>query len=149
MIKLIILIFLVLLLFFIKKLYLLENFHEKTISVVAPNQPEFLPNCEVCSYCDFTENPETKDYIISRCLMQHTQTNDFKPNDEKCRPHSSLAISSGCTKAIKHFRDNIENLHYINIKDSNQFCKCMYSLDDIPSEQNSEKNSFNSWIKSF
>ena len=145
MIKLLIFVILILVLVFIYRLCNKENFHEKTKA--ASNQPEVLQNCASCSYCDFKPNPESKEYIISRCLQQHTQTDDFKPTNSGCKDHSDLAISSGCNVAINHYIQNIKNLKAINDKSENISCKCRYLIDT--NESSLEKNSYNSWINSF
>ncbi len=143
MIKLLIIVIFILVLIAVYRLCNIENFHEKTISV--SNQPEVLQNCVSCSYCDFNPNPESKDYIISRCLQQHTQTGAFKPTNIGCKDHSDLAISSGCNVAINHYIQNIENLKKINDDTKNIRCKCMYLIDDT----SPENQSYNSWINSF
>ena len=140
MIKLLILLFLMILLFFVLKNLKRENFHEKTDSV-ENNQSEVIKDCESCSFCDFKPDPETKNYIISRCLSQHTQTGDFKPTNSGCRQHRDLASSSGCIDGVKNFIQNIENLKEVNQDNAN--CRCMYSKDD---SESSEKQLFNSWI---
>lgn len=143
MIKLLIIVIFILVLIAIYRLCNKENFHEKTNSV--SNQPEVLQNCVSCSYCDFTPNPESKDYIISRCLQQHTQTGAFKPTNLGCKDHRDLAISSGCNVAINHYIQNIENLKAINDDTENIRCKCMYLIEDT----SPENQSYNSWINSF
>ena len=105
MIKLLIIVTLILVLFFIFRFCNLEKFHEKTNSV--SNDPEVLKDCLSCSFCDFKPNPESKDYIISRCLLQHTQTGAFKPQNSGCKTHSDLAVLSGCNKAINHYMQNV------------------------------------------
>jgi hypothetical protein len=147
MIKQLIIVTLILILVLIYRLCSKENFHDKTNSV-SSNEPEVIENCESCSYCVFNPNPETKDYIISRCLSQHTASdNNFKPTHKGCKEHKILGTSSGCKKAINHYIDNIENLKLIN--KNNAECSCMYLQDDTISDQNTEKNAYKSWIETF
>lgn len=143
MIKLLIFVILILVLVLIYRLCILENFHEKTNQV--SNKPEVLQNCVSCSYCDFKPNPESKDYILSRCLQQHTQTGAFRPTNSGCKSHRDLAISSGCNNAINHYIQNIENLKEINDATENRKCKCMYLIED----STPENQSYNSWINTF
>lgn len=143
MIKLLIFVILILVLAIVYRLCRTENFHEKTNAV--SNEPEVLQNCVSCSFCDFKPNPESKDYIISRCLLQHTQTGAFKPTNSGCKDHRDLAISSGCNVAINHYIQNIENLKAVNDATENRNCKCMYLIDDT----SAENQSYNAWINSF
>ena len=145
MIKLLILLFLMILLFFILKNLKRENFHEKTGSV-ENNQSEVIKDCESCSFCDYNPDPETKPYVISRCLLQHTLTSgEFKEAPSGCRSHKDLSSISGCIDALKQDETNINNLKQVNRDNSN--CRCEYSLDDNSLENNLEKQSYNSWIK--
>jgi len=121
-----------------------ENFHDRTLGTQINSQPEILEDCQSCSFCDFNPLPQNNDYIISRCLSQHTQTNYFKPTNEGCRPHNQLSFLSGCYDGVSHYKQNIINLK--NINDDNYHCKCNYSLDSRPLEQNPEKQSYESWI---
>ena len=148
MIKLLILLLLVIILIFVLKKLKKENFHEKT-NKVEDSKSEVLENCESCSFCDFNPNPETKDYIISRCLFQHTLTSsdspEYKPSAKGCRNHKDLSSLSGCVDAIRHFKTNIDNLKNVNVQNAN--CRCNYSLDGLPIDNSPEKQSYNSWLK--
>jgi len=143
MIKLLIFVILILVLVFIYRLCSKENFHEKTKA--ASNQQESLENCQQCSYCDFKPNPNSKEYIISRCLQQHTQSDAFIPTSDGCKSHEELAFSSGCNDAIKNYMENINNLRDINSNHGN--LRYNYSIDN--DESSTEKISYNNWIKSF
>lgn len=164
MINLLIILVLLLLLFFIYSSNNFEKFHEKT-NQVSNDKPEVIKDCESCSYCNFNDKPtnskprnnnssnskpETKEYIISRCLMQHTigKNKDvkFKPENPGCIKHKELAYKSGCNKAINHFLQNIEAMKNVNDKE-NEKCSCVYSQDS--KTDNPEKQSYNSWIDSF
>ena len=147
MINLLIILVLLLLLFFIYSSNNFEKFHEKT-NQVSNDKPEVIKDCESCSYCNFNDNPETKEYIISRCLLQHTIGNEnvkFKPTIDGCITHKELASKSGCIEAINNFLPNIEAMKKVNNENKN--CSCVYSQDS--KTDNPEKQSYNSWIDSF
>ena len=151
MIKLLIILILLLILVLIYKSYNLENFHDKT-NAVSSDKEEVIKECESCSYCDFNKNPQNKDYIISRCLLQHTQSQQEKDTYWKpvidCKSHDKLSRDSGCKAAIKHFKANIEALKKVN-NNYNKNCSCVYLIDSVSDDPRPEKVSYEKWIKTF
>ena len=104
MIKLVLslILFILLMILFFKNIF--EHFQEKTKT----KTNEKIPDCESCTYCDFTPKPQHKPYIISRCLKQHTiSSNNFKEINENCSSHKFLSTYSGCKDALKYYSKNI------------------------------------------
>lgn len=146
MIKILVMIIIIILFLFLFKNNC-EKFHEKEESDdIILNVPSVLPSCESCTYCDFNSNPQEKPYIISRCLIQHTTSDSFKPKNDNCKQHMYLSDMSGCIDAVTYYLPNIENLK--NINDSNPLCKPKYYLDDKPIDNNNEKELYLEWINS-
>ena len=143
MIKLVLslILFILLMILFFKNIF--EHFQEKTKTKTKTN--EKIPDCESCTYCDFTPKPQHKPYIISRCLKQHTiSSNNFKEINENCSSHEILSTYSGCKDALKYYSTNIKNLK--NINDDNKENTYMYNT---LSSNDNEKQYYDIWLDSF
>lgn len=145
MIKLLIIIVLIIIILScINKNY--EKFHELTNQAINVQNNEAIPSCLSCSYCYFNPKPEEKNYIISRCLKQHTQTNgSFKPSNQGCASHRALSIHSGCSDAINTYSQAFNNLLEIANNSEYNHLKYNYDVDNT----NNQSSDYQTWLNSF
>jgi len=135
-----------------------EYFHELTTPVLTESTITTQANqCDVLGgvnedssaikcFTDYNPNPEDKDYILARCIKQHTTSLDatFMPGHPDCQHHRYLSQSSGCKNALTHFWQNIETLRELSDISSSSdsrtdpdaaseslsyACSCRYELD--------------------
>ncbi len=124
MIKNFIILILLLCIFVVLKKLNKEHFHEVSEMVNDENENE---QCEEedtyendssigCSkYKDFNPYPEKKPFILSRCLVNHTTSNNNFKDDivSGCPRHETLCESSGCKAAVNYYWKNLETLKSI------------------------------------
>ena len=104
-----------------------EYFHELTTPVLTESTITTQANqCDVLGgvnedssaikcFTDYNPNPEDKDYILARCIKQHTTYDgEFMPGHHGCQHHRYLSQSSGCKNALTHFWQNIETLRELS-----------------------------------
>ena len=124
MIKNFIILILLLCIFVVLKKLNKEHFHEVS-EMVNNNEENDNKQCEEytydndssigCSkYKDFNPYPEKKPFILSRCLVNHTTSNNFKDDIVSgCPRHETLCESSGCKAAVNYYWKNLETLKSI------------------------------------